>query len=234
MVMKYKRKIIFLIIGAVIILALILFADIKGKKETITTSSKPENKYEILVDVEESKLYLINNGNIEKIYSCSGGKWSTPSPIGTWKIIQKATWGEGFGGHWMGLNVPWGQFGIHGTLDPYSVGWASSHGCIRMNNDEVAEIYKIVPYGTKVTITNGPYGPFSTGFRDLKSGMYGSDVMQIQKRLKELGFFYGTPNGKFGGETEKAVKEYCKSNNLYIRKTIDTELQKHMGFYLMD
>ena len=52
----------------------------------------------------------------------------------------------------MGLNVPWGQFGIHGTLDPYSLGWASSHGCIRMNNDEVAELYSIIPIGTKVTI----------------------------------------------------------------------------------
>ena len=39
-------------------------------------------------------------------------------------------------GSWLGLNVPWGKFGIHGTLDPHSVGWASSHGCIRMNNDE--------------------------------------------------------------------------------------------------
>ena len=86
----------------------------------------------------------------------------------------------------MGLNVPWGKFGIHGTLDPYSVGWASSHGCIRMNNDDVAELYKIVPIGTKVIIRNGPYGDFGTGFRDLKSGMYGADVMEIQKRLKEL------------------------------------------------
>ena len=52
----------------------------------------------------------------------------------------------------MGLDVPWGQFGIHGTLDPYSLGWASSHGCIRMKNDEVAELYKTVPIGTEVTI----------------------------------------------------------------------------------
>ena len=87
----------------------------------------------------------------------------------------------------MGLNVPWGKFGIHGTLDPYSVGWASSHGCIRMNNDDVAELYNIIPVGTKVVIANGSYGDFGTGFRDLKSGMYGSDVLQIQKKLKELG-----------------------------------------------
>ena len=137
-------------------------------------------------------------------------------------------------GRWMGLNVPWGKFGIHGTLDPYSVGWASSHGCIRMNNDDVAELYKIVPIGTKVIIRNGPYGDFGTGFRDLKSGMYGSDVLQIQKKLKELGYFNGYINGKFGADTETAVQKYCKENGLYVRKTIDVELQKHMGFYLME
>lgn len=134
----------------------------------------------------------------------------------------------------MGLNVPWGNFGIHGTLEPYSVGWASSHGCIRMNNNDVAELYKVVPVGTKVVIVDGPYGNFGKGFRDLKSGMYGSDVMQIQKRLKKLGFFTETPNGKFGLETEKALQKYCKVNGLYVRKIIDVELQKHMGFYLME
>ena len=134
----------------------------------------------------------------------------------------------------MGLNVPWGQFGIHGTLDKYSLGWASSHGCIRMNNEEVAELYKIVPIGTKVTIVDGIYGPFGKGLRDLKSGMYGSDVMEIQKKLKSLGFFKSTPNGKFGAETEKAVQEYCRANGLYVRKTINKELQKEMGFLLTD
>ena len=134
----------------------------------------------------------------------------------------------------MGLNVPWGSFGIHGTLDPYSVGWASSHGCIRMNNEDVAELYKIISYGTKVVIINGPYGDFGTGFRNLKSGMYGSDILRIQEKLKELGFFNGTPNGKFGSETEKAIQKYCKENNLYERKIIDIKLQEHMGFYLMD
>ena len=210
MTTKFKKIIKFIILGAVIILALILYTKNCFKRRVVFTSSKTENKYEILVDVEESKLYLLNYGKIEKVYSCSGGKWNTPSPIGTWKITHKATWGEGFGGHWMGLNVPWGKFGIHGTLDPYSVGWASSHGCIRMNNNDVADLYKIVPYGTRVTIVNGPYGAFGAGFRNLKSGMYGSDVMQIQIELKKLGFFTSTPNGKFGIETEKAVQKYLQ------------------------
>lgn len=103
-----------------------------------------------------------------------------------------------------------------------------------MNNSEVAELYKFIPIGTEVTIIDGSYGPFGKGFRDLKSGMYGSDVKAIQERLKHLGFFSGTPNGKFGSETEKAVQSYCKANGLYVRKTINIDLQKHMGFELID
>ena len=64
--------------------------------------------------------------------------------------------------------------------------------------------------------------------------MYGSDVLEIQKKLKSLGFFNSNPNGKFGAETEKAVQQYCKANGLYIRKTIDKELQRHMGFELIE
>mgnify|MGYP002646663544 FL=1 len=204
------------------------------EEEILSAFKKEEPQYHILVDVEEPRMYILKDGICIAEYTCSGGKPSTPSPIGTWTIISKDTWGEGFGGRWMGFNVPWGNFGIHGTTEMYSVGWNSSHGCIRMNNDEVAEIYKYIPIGTKVTIVDGVYGAFGKGFRNLKSGMYGSDVMKIQKRLKELGFFTSNPNGKFGAETEKAVQAYCRANNLYIRKTIDVELQKHMGFELID
>lgn len=103
-----------------------------------------------------------------------------------------------------------------------------------MNNDEVAELYKILPIGTKVIIRDGPYGAFGRGFRNLKSGMYGSDVLEIQKKLAKEGYFTSVINGKFGSETEKAIQAYCKTNFLYVRKTIDEELQKHMGFYLFE
>jgi len=58
-----------------------------------------------------------------------------------------------------------------------------------MDNNDVAELYKMLPVGTKVVIVDGIYGPFGKGFRNLKSGMYGSDVMEIQKKLKELECF---------------------------------------------
>ena len=116
---------------------------------TVTTLGKQKKDeqvtYKILVDVEVSQLYVLKNGQPYKEYKCSGGKPSTPSPIGTWTIVTKGKWGEGFGGSWMGFNVPWGKFGIHGNEDRSSVGWPSSHGCIRMYNDEVAELYQYIP-----------------------------------------------------------------------------------------
>ena len=33
---------------------------------------------------------------------------------------------------WMALSKP--HYGIHGTSDPDSIGYASSHGCIRLTN----------------------------------------------------------------------------------------------------
>ena len=95
MIINGKKFVFFF--GAIIILNLLLYS-IKNTNcnKTINTMATIKNKYEILVDVEESKLYVINKGIIAKIFSCSGGKWNTPSPIGTWKIIKKAKWGEGF------------------------------------------------------------------------------------------------------------------------------------------
>lgn len=226
------HKKIAIIVFIIIAIFIILLCNIPDTVQTISKGTS--SNYEILVDVEESKMYVMENKICIKTYTCAGGKPSTPSPIGTWQIISKGKWGEGFGGSWLGFNVPWGKFGIHGTTEIYSVGWSSSHGCIRMNNSEVAELYTYIPIGTKVTIIDGVYGDFGKGYRYLKSGMYGSDVKAIQNKLKELGFFLGTPNGKFGGETESAIEKYCKANGVYIRKTIDIEMQKQMFGELID
>ncbi len=90
---------IFLI--TILIISILGFTLILIKKhipqKTIETSNSNSCTYRILVDVEDSKLFLFENDELIKTYKCSGGKWSTPSPIGTWKIISKAKWGEGFG-----------------------------------------------------------------------------------------------------------------------------------------
>lgn len=49
---------------------------------------------------------------------------------------------------------------------------------------------------------------------DLKRGMRGYDVQQLQKRLIKEGLFNFTADGIFGPRTEKAVKEYQTKNGI--------------------
>jgi lipoprotein-anchoring transpeptidase ErfK/SrfK len=44
---------------------------------------------------------------------------------------------------------------IHGTNEPRSIGRAVSSGCIRMLNEDVAELYEAVPIGTPVVVLGG-------------------------------------------------------------------------------
>ena len=76
---KTILKILILVI-AIIIGMLIIKNKVKNEK-VVATSSSNKQKYKILVDVEDSKLYLFENDELKKEYKCSGGKWSTPSPI---------------------------------------------------------------------------------------------------------------------------------------------------------
>ena len=56
--------------------------------------------------------------------------------------------------------------------------------------------------------------PNSLITQTLKLGSSGSDVLALQQQLKKLGFDVGTPDGKFGGKTEIAVKAFQKSRGL--------------------
>lgn len=41
---------------------------------------------------------------------------------------------------------------IHGTIEPWSIGLNVSSGCIRMLNENITELYNLVPIGTKVIV----------------------------------------------------------------------------------
>ena len=67
-------------------------------------------------------------------------------------IINKApNPGGPCGAMWLGLSRP--HYGIHGTDNPASIGKNVSKGCIRMHNNHVLELSKLVPIGTKVVIS---------------------------------------------------------------------------------
>ncbi len=164
----------------------------------------------IEIDIVRHKLTLYEGDQVLKTFPVGVGKYSTPSPVGEFKVIQKSTdWGNGFGTRWMGLNVPWGVYGIHGTDKPYSVGQSLSHGCIRMRNKDVEALYPLVTVGTAVKmVANGKIAPTYFKGRELKTKSTGQDVVFLQYRLKERGIVFDKADGRFGKMTELAVKYY--------------------------
>jgi len=113
----------------------------------------PKNIYKIVVDTNMRKMSLFKNGKLFKTYKVAVGKPSTPSPKGTFKIVNRAINPKGpFGVRWLGLSAPGGDYGIHGTNNPASIGKAVSNGCIRMYNKDVLELDSLVSIGTEISI----------------------------------------------------------------------------------
>ena len=143
----------------------------------------------------------------------------TLSPVGEWKIVHKGVnWGGGFGTRWLGLNVPWGIYGIHGTNKPSSIGTRASAGCIRMQNRDVEELFEWVSIGTPVRILGDP--PSHLEFsRHLRAPLSGSDVVFVQLQLHHLGFDPQGADGRFG-KTPRAVRELQEAFGLPVDGTV--------------
>jgi lipoprotein-anchoring transpeptidase ErfK/SrfK len=113
---------------------------------------RPAINYKIDINTTARTLTLLKNNKVFKVYPIAIGKPSTPTPKGTFKIINKAiNPGGPFGARWLGLNKP--GYGIHGTNNPASIGKAVSNGCIRTFNENIIEISSLVPIGTPVSIS---------------------------------------------------------------------------------
>ncbi len=229
--MNKKIITLFIFIGALILL---LYK--YNNKGIIDNTIEKKQILHIIVDIDSNKLYLydIANKEIIKEYTVATGKWSTPTPTGTYKIIEKAAWGGGFGSKWMRINVPWGQYGIHGTNEPRSIGYAASHGCVRMKNTDIDELYNMVKYGTKVTLFKGTFGPFAFGFRVLKPGDRGEDVMEVQRHLKELGYYNGSIDGVYGDNMKSALLRFQKNNDIKITDWITPYMYKKLNIVLFE
>lgn len=159
----------------------------------------------IVVDTGKLRLDYYQNGVLVKSYTVAIGTGKTPSPIGEWKIIHKGgSWGGGFGARWLGINVPWGIYGIHGTNKPGSIGSRSSHGCIRMFNPQVIELYKMVKVGTPVFILGDP--PKVKIRSELRRKSTGRDVLRVQFAMRRAGFDPGFADARYGETMERAVK----------------------------
>lgn len=190
----------------------------------------PKGVVEILIDCDRKKLTIYDDKKKFKEYNVAIGKDETPTPIGEWKIARKAiNWGTGFGTRWLGLNVPWGIFGIHGTNKPWSIGTQASHGCIRMMNHDVEQIYPWVKPGTVVKIIGEVYPPRYEDRKAVFRGEKGTAVLMVQQGLIAEGYLKGKADGIFGYTTENALKKLQKDKGFEVTGQVDTDIWPVLG-----
>lgn len=188
----------------------------------LSLEAETKNKsLSIEIDLWKKELFVLEDGKILEQFPVSIGTELSPTPIGNYMVIEKAkSWGGGFGSRWLGLDVPWGIYGIHGTNKPYLIGEDVSSGCIRMLNRDVEKLYEMIPVDTSVNIVGPIMGVGKGEHKSLSVGSKGNLVQLVQGRLKAMGLYKGDVNGIYGPRTEKAVKEFQKLNQISINGVI--------------
>ena len=126
----------------------------------------------IVANKADKTLYAYNGDKLVATYPTTVGSDATPSPKGTFKIINKvkmpwykSTVGKGaqkkihmiapgpnnpVGVVWMGLSKP--SYGLHGSPVPEGISRQGSAGCVRLTNWDVLEVYANVENGATVEL----------------------------------------------------------------------------------
>lgn len=120
--------------------------------------------FSAFVDLSDFELTVHCHGFFVKRYQVGTGR-NGSTPIGKFavleriptpqytdpdgRVIQGGDPANPLGTHWIDLGD---SYGIHGTIEPKSIGKAESRGCIRMRNDDVAEVYNFLVKGSEVVI----------------------------------------------------------------------------------
>ncbi|MGP9803803.1 L,D-transpeptidase [Paracoccus sp. NSM] len=141
----------------------------------------PESEGTIVVDPYARVLYHVQPGGQAMRYGVAVGR-AGKGFEGSATIARKAAWpawrptdnmirtepelySQFAGGLTGGMHNPLGSralylyqgsrdtyYRIHGTMDPSSIGKATSAGCIRLFNQDIIDLFEQVPNGTRVTV----------------------------------------------------------------------------------
>jgi peptidoglycan hydrolase-like protein with peptidoglycan-binding domain len=205
----------------------------KGKTNRAAWTPKPKpvgQDLRLVIDTDARTLTVLVEGEPYQQYPVAVGRPSLPTPHGDFFIKVKDIWGGGFGARWMQLSVPWGVYGVHGTNNPGSIGSYASHGCVRMFNRQVIELFSWVEVGTPVKIVGKPVRHWGETPRLIGDGICGTDVVRVQEALTDLGLYKGTISGRFNAECIKAVKELQKANGLRVTGEVDAKTWHLLGY----
>lgn len=155
------------------ILALTLMLAIRATAQEAATapqsaSSQPDNallpRRVVVVSIPDRQLAVTENGSVIATFAVAVGAAESPSPTGTFQIINRVSHPAYYhsgavirngrnnpvGTRWVGLSLK--GYGIHGTNAPRSIGHAASHGCIRLRNRDVERLFTLLRVGDAVEI----------------------------------------------------------------------------------
>ncbi len=129
---------------------------------TIVVKTSERRLYYVLGDGKAIR-YPVGVGRAGKAWSGNAiivGKylkpgWSAPAEIRRDKPSLPPVIPGGSASNPMGaaaLTLSEGEYAIHGTNAPGSIGGFVSYGCIRMYNEDVMELYNRVSFGTPVVV----------------------------------------------------------------------------------
>ncbi len=136
--------------------------------EPVETESA-EQALSLRLDLSDRRVYVQRGETVETSYPVAVGRSGWETPTGDFEVssqLSEPGWTNPFtneimppgpdnplGDRWIGFwtdgtNV----IGFHGTPNRDSVGRAASHGCVRMYNEHIRELYDIIALGTPVTV----------------------------------------------------------------------------------
>jgi lipoprotein-anchoring transpeptidase ErfK/SrfK len=123
--------------------------------------------YRLKIDLTAHRLTLLFRGRVARQIPLGVGKALTPTPTGVYFVVELLRTPDSlgpYGPYAFGLSAystvlthfgagGKGEIGLHGTNEPQLLGKDVSHGCIRISNQDVTRLAKILPLGTPVEIT---------------------------------------------------------------------------------
>jgi lipoprotein-anchoring transpeptidase ErfK/SrfK len=124
----------------------------------------------VVIDKSARILTVYIGAEVFSKYPVAVGSNPGFTPEGQFTFVSKAKnprWGGGgyaspvaggapnnpLGKRWIGISKGGGgQYGVHGNVSAYSIGTNASHGCVRMINSDVEEMYEYIAIGTPLWI----------------------------------------------------------------------------------
>ena len=143
---------------------LALAATIPSFAQTAKAAGNDRVRRVVLVSIPDRRLAVLEEGEVIASFPIAVGAEASPSPTGEFQIVSRvanptyykpgtvipAGKDNPVGTRWLGLSQK--GYGIHGTNAPKSVGHAASHGCIRLRNRDVEELFTMLQVGDVVQI----------------------------------------------------------------------------------